>query len=141
MVETVRDLMTPDPTTIQAETPLVEAAKVMRDADVGALVVLEGSRLTGLVTDRDLVVRGVAEARDPTATRVADICSEELVTLTPEDSVEQAADLMRDHAVRRIPVVEGDRPVGILSLADLSELDQDQASATLSQVTSAPPNN
>lgn len=141
MAETVRDVMTRGPTTVQAGATLADAARVMRDADVGALIVLEGTRLSGIVTDRDIVVRAVADARDAIATSVSDILSEDLVTLTPEDSLDDAARLMRDRAVRRIPVVEGDRAVGIVSLADLSERDSEELSETLSEVTSAVPNN
>jgi CBS domain-containing protein len=141
MAETVRDLMTPQPTTVQAGASLADAARVMRDADVGAMVVLEGSRLAGIVTDRDIVTRAVAEARDAMATNVSDIISEDLVTLTPDATLDEAAEVMRDRAVRRVPVVEGDRPVGIISLADLSDHDRGQASETLSEVISAAPNN
>jgi CBS domain-containing protein len=86
-------------------------------------------------------VRAVAEARDAIATSLSDILTEDLVTLAPEDTLDQAAELMRDRAVRRIPVVEGDRPVGIVTLADISERDYAQASQTLDEVTSAAPNN
>ena len=94
--------------------------------------------MRGILTDRDIVVRAVADGLDVTATHAGDVVSRELVLLSPEDTVERAISLMREHAVRRIPVVDGDRPVGIVSIGDLA-LERDQESA-LAEISAAPPN-
>jgi CBS domain-containing protein len=121
MVQSIREVMTADPRTIEADAPVAEAAQVMRDADVGSLVVVEGKDVCGIVTDRDIVVRAVADGRDLKQTHVADVCSRELTTLDPTDSVEDAVKLMRQKAVRRLPVLaENGRPVGIVALGDLA---------------------
>src|SRR4051812_38688030 len=108
--------MTPNPVAMPAETTLIEAAKSMRDRDVGDVLVLDGEKVRGVVTDRDLVVRGLAENRDVTSTPLSEICSSDLVTLPPDAGIDEAARVMRERSVRRVPIVEGDRAVGILSL-------------------------
>jgi CBS domain-containing protein len=131
-----------DPVVAYRDTPLPEAARLMRERHVGSLViVLErlGQRFpVGILTDRDIVVRAVAEGRDLAGTKVADICSQELTTLSPTDSVEDAVRLMRDKAIRRLPVVEGGKPVGIVSIGDLA-VSQDPHSA-LGHISAAPAN-
>jgi NAD(P)-dependent dehydrogenase (short-subunit alcohol dehydrogenase family)/predicted transcriptional regulator len=134
----VRDVMTPHPTTTPADTSLTEAARAMRDAGIGDVIVVEGGEVRGLLTDRDIVVRAVAEGRDPGRTRVAEICSRELAAVSPDDDVEAAIRLMRARAVRRLPVVEGSRAVGVLSLGDLATA-RDPGSV-LGQISAAPPN-
>ena len=96
------------------------------------------NEVCGIVTDRDIVVRTVAETQDPTITTLADICSHRLLTVTPTDSVEEAVRLMRTHAIRRLPVVEGGQAVGIVSLGDLA-VERDPGSA-LGKISGAPPN-
>ena len=136
--ETVQDLMTPDPITLPETALIVDAAQKMREAGIGDVVVLHDESVCGIVTDRDIVVRGVAEGRDPRSTTLAEICSRELRTLSPDDEISTAVRLMREHAIRRLPVVEGGRPVGILSIGDLArEHDPDSA---LADVSAAPPN-
>ncbi len=132
-------MMTPTPRTVPAGGSLIDAARVMRDADVGAVIVLKsGEETAGILTDRDIVVRALAEQRDPTSTRVEEICSEDLTTLSPTDSVEDAIRLMREKAVRRLPVVENGHPVGIVSIGDLAiERDPDSA---LADISAAPSN-
>jgi len=98
---------------------------------------IEHNQVCGIVTDRDIVVRMVAEAQDPTRTPLTDLCSHSLVTVTPTDSVEQAVRLMRTHAIRRIPVVEGGQAVGIVSLGDLA-VEREPHSA-LGEISAAPP--
>ena len=98
----------------------------------------EGERLRGLVSDRDLVVRALAEGADPDETTVARACSEDLVTVEPEEDLDRAVQLMREHSVRRIPVVEGGHPVGIVSLGDLA-VERDPESA-LGDISAARPN-
>ena len=116
----IRDVMTPNPATVEASTNVLEAAKVMAGEDVGPLPVTDGGRLVGIVTDRDIVVRVLAEGRDPQSTTVADIASSELVTVTPEDDLDQALRKMASSQVRRLPVVEGDRIIGIVAQADVA---------------------
>jgi CBS domain-containing protein len=134
----VRDVMTPYPQSVSPDTPVIEAARMMRTNDIGNIVVLEGSRLWGILTDRDIVVRGLAEGLDPACTPVGEICSRELSTVTPDDSVAQAVTIMREKAIRRLPVVQGDEVVGIVSIGDLA-VDRDRRSA-LADISAAPPN-
>ncbi len=138
MAQSIREVMTPDPVTLPASSPLNEAARQMKQRDIGDVIVLEDSSVCGVVTDRDIVVRALAEDRDPKATKLADICSRDLVTLTPTDSVEDAVRLMREHTLRRLPIVDGGKPVGIVSLGDLAvERDPD---STLADISAAPAN-
>ena len=102
------------------------------------MLVLTDCRLCGLVTDRDITVRVLAENRDPVATPIGDICSSELVVLGPDDDVEHATVLIRERAVRRIPILADGTPVGVVSIGDLA-VDNDVASA-LSGISSPPPN-
>jgi len=105
----------------------------MRERDIGDVIVLEDDRVVGILTDRDIVVRAVAEGRTPTETRVGDIGSRDPETLRPDDTVEDAVRIMREKAVRRIPVVENGRPIGIVSIGDLAvETDTDSALADIS---------
>jgi CBS domain-containing protein len=110
----------------------------MREANIGDIIVLEGDQLYGIVTDRDIVVRTVAEGRDPETATLGDICSREMTTLSPTDIVEDAVRLMRDKAIRRVPVIENGTPIGIVSLGDLA-VSQDLHS-TLGHISAAPPN-
>jgi len=135
---TVAEMMTPDPIALPQTASVFDAAQKMRDASIGDVVVLDGERVCGIVTDRDIVVRAIAAGRDPRSTKLADICSRGLTTLRPEDNVGTAVRLMREHTVRRLPVVENGRPVGILTLGDLA-IEEDSESA-LADVSAAPPN-
>jgi len=138
MAEQVREVMTAKPVALQAGTTLVEATRAMRDHDVGSIVLLEDDQVCGIVTDRDIVVRAVAEGRDPVTTVLSEISSDRIVTVSPQDPVERAVALMREHAVRRLPVVEDGRPVGIVSIGDLA-VDRDPESA-LGRISAAQPN-
>jgi CBS domain-containing protein len=137
----VSDVMSTDPMTIVESEPLVAAARMMRDDDIGAVIVLGDSdgRVVGMVTDRDIVIRAIAEEREPSQTTVGAVCSPDLVAVEPDDSVDSALALMREHAVRRIPVVEDGNAVGIFSIGDLAER-FDERSA-LADISAAPPNN
>jgi CBS domain-containing protein len=105
----------------------------MSQDDIGAVLVTEQGRVSGILTDRDIVVRGVAEGRDPAATRVSEVCTSDPVTLTVDQNVEDAIRLVREQDVRRIPVVQDGRPAGIVSIGDLAiERDPDSALADLS---------
>jgi CBS domain-containing protein len=138
MTQYVRDIMTGDPVTVEPLTSVTAVARLMRDRDLGAVLVTEGDRLRGLVTDRDLVVRSLAEGGDPEENTVSGACSDDLVTVAPDDDLDRAIGLMREHAVRRIPVVDHGRPVGILSLGDLA-MERDPESA-LGDISVARPN-
>ncbi|GAA2543471.1 MULTISPECIES: CBS domain-containing protein [Streptomyces] len=138
MTQHVRDIMTSAPVSVGPHTSVAEVARTMRDRDLGAVLVMDDDRLRGLVTDRDLVVRSVARGGDPEETTVAGACSEDLVTVGPDDDLDRAVRLMREHAVRRVPVVEGGRPVGIVSLGDIA-MERDPESA-LGDISVARPN-
>ena len=127
MAQTVRDVMTAEPATIEATQTIQDAARLMREHDTGAIVVTEDGRVAGIATDRDIAVRAVAEGKGP-GTAVRDVCSSDLETVAPDYSVEQAVQLMRQRSVRRLPVVESGRAVGILSIGDLA-MERDSGSA------------
>jgi CBS domain-containing protein len=138
MAHKAREVMTPAPVALPADTPLTVAAKKMRDQGIGTVLVHDDTTLRGLVTDRDIVVRAIAVDKNPAATTLGAICTDRLVTVGPDESTGAAARLMRENAVRRIPVVEDGRAIGILSLGDLA-LERDERSA-LADVSAAPPN-
>ena len=117
----IRELMTESPRTVSSDATVVEAARVMRDDDFGLVPVVDGDRLVGTVTDRDIAIRVVAEERDPSNTLVREIASADLVTIDPEQELGEALRLMAQHQVRRLPVVEEDgRLVGIVAQADVA---------------------
>lgn len=121
MTKRVREVMTSNPRTVEANRPVTEAARLMRDEDVGIAPVVEGDRLVGAVTDRDIVLRVVAEGKDSQSTTVSEIASSDLVTVDPQQSLDEALRLMADNQVRRLPVVEEDGTlVGILAQADVA---------------------
>ncbi|HEX2031334.1 MAG TPA: CBS domain-containing protein [Actinomycetota bacterium] len=130
--------MTKDPQILPASASLVEAARVMRDEDIGPVIVVENDSVVGIVTDRDIVVRGVADDRPPGSTTVGEVASGDLTTVSPDDPVDDAVRLMRERAVRRLPVVEGGKPVGIVALGDLA-VERDPRSA-LADISAAEPN-
>ena len=137
MAQHIRELMTPNPVSMPGTASVHEAARAMRDADIGDVIVIEHHQVCGIITDRDIAVRVVAEAKDPATTALADICSHSLLTVTPTDSVEEALRLMRTHTIRRLPVVEEGKAVGIVSLGDLAvERDPD---SVLGEISAAPP--
>ncbi|HZM29720.1 MAG TPA: CBS domain-containing protein [Acidimicrobiales bacterium] len=132
MNQSIADLMTRDPVTFPPDAGIQAAAARMREEDTGNVVVVEGETVRGIVTDRDIVVRAIADGRGPD-TPLADVLSGEVVTVAPQDRIEAVVDLMRERAVRRIPVVEDGRLVGIVSIGDLAiERDSDSALADIS---------
>ncbi|WP_225753370.1 CBS domain-containing protein [Actinotalea sp. Marseille-Q4924] len=137
MAQTIADVITPDPVTIEATGTVREAAELMRAGDIGDVVVVEDGRLLGIVTDRDLVVRVLAVGGSPDDP-VRQACSTGLVTVTPDTSLEEAAQVMRQHDVRRLPVTVGDDLVGIVSIGDLA-VERDPQS-TLADISAAEPN-
>lgn len=137
--DSVRDVMTPTPRALDTSASVVDAAEIMRDADIGNVVVLENEHLYGILTDRDIVVRVLAEGSDPATVQVGEICSRELTTILATASVGDAVRLIREKAVRRLPVVEeSGEVVGIVSMGDLA-VARDRKSA-LGEVSAAPPN-
>jgi CBS domain-containing protein len=139
MAQKISEVMTGNPTVLDANATVAEAARAMRDGGIGDVVVNEGGRVCGIVTDRDIVVRAVADERAPGDVRLRDVCSADLVTVQPDTAVDEAVRLMRDKALRRLPVVRGNDVVGIVSLGDLA-IDRDPDSA-LGGISEARPNN
>lgn len=125
MTRRIRDVMSPAAVAVEPMTTVARAARLMREEDVGDVLVTYDCDLFGVLTDRDIVLRGVAEGRDPDATTVGAVCTPPpVVTLAPDDTTDRAAELMRHHAVRRLPVVEhGGVPVGVVTLGDLAACD------------------
>ena len=137
MAQQIRELMTLNPVSMPDTASVQEAARAMRDQDIGDVIVIKHDQVCGIVTDRDIAVRIVAEAQDPATTTLADIYSHSLLTVTPTDSIEHAVRLMRDHAIRRLPVLEGGKAVGIVSLGDLAVEREPQS--VLGKISAAPP--
>jgi CBS domain-containing protein len=136
MGKRVSDAMTPAPQTIQADRPAAEAAKLMKEADAGMIPVMSDGDILGTVTDRDIVVRLIAEGRDPQSTAVGEIASTDVVTIEPDRALEEALELMARHQVRRLPVVEGDRLVGVLAQADVArEGDEKEVGHTVEEIS------
>jgi CBS domain-containing protein len=139
MAETIRDLMTSDPATVEASATLKEAAELMKSKDIGDVLVVENDELQGIVTDRDIVVRAIAEGKDPDDCSVREVATTDLTTVSPDDSIEDAIKQVESADVRRLPVVEDGKPVGIVSLGDLAQhADKDSA---LARISAASPNN
>jgi CBS domain-containing protein len=138
----VRDAMTPGVRSVAPSDSVTEAAQAMKEQDVGSLPVVEAERLVGMVTDRDIIVRAVAEQVDPQTLTVGDVASGDLVTVEPDEDLEEALALMGRHRVRRLPVVENGRLVGVVAQADVAlEANEKDAGAMLegiSQPTSTP---
>jgi CBS domain-containing protein len=140
MAHSIRDVMTPNPHTVAADATLQDAAREMKQDDIGAVLVRDNGSVSGILTDRDIVVRAIAEGRDPSSTKVSDVASSDVKTLTPDSSVEDAIRIVREQHVRRIPVVdEQGQAQGIVSIGDLA-VERDSESA-LADISAAPPNN
>jgi CBS domain-containing protein len=138
MASKIRDLMTSNPLIVDAGHPIADAALAMRDHDIGSVVVHDGDRIRGILTDRDIVVRAVADGRDPKSTTAGEVASTDLAMVAPEADPLDAVRLMEARAVRRLLVVEGDTAVGIVTMGDLA-VARDPDSA-LAQVSAAPAN-
>jgi CBS domain-containing protein len=138
MATMVRDIMTSDPISVEARTPVKDTARLMRDSDVGAVIVLDNGNVVGVTTDRDIAVRVVADGLDVNSTPIAKACSGDVETVGPDTSLDQAVSIMRNRAVRRLPVVENGKPVGIVSIGDLA-VEKDETSA-LADISAAPGN-
>jgi CBS domain-containing protein len=135
----IRELMRTPPITVSSTTPVKQAAQQMRAENIGALIVEEDGKPYGIVTDRDIVIRAVAEGLNPETAPVASVCSKDLTTVSPEADIESAIRLMRDRAVRRVLVVDWENaPLGIVSLGDLAIARDSQS--LLGQISAAVPN-
>lgn len=134
----VREIMTENPATLSADSTVEDAARLMKERDIGDVIVMKDGELCGILTDRDIVVRALAEHRDISKTPVDQICSHHLVTVSPDADVTAAVQLMRDHAIRRLPVVEEGKPVGIVSIGDLA-VEREPQSA-LGHISASAPN-
>ena len=118
----IRDFMTSNPRTLESGSNAADAARLMRDENVGIVPVVEGERLVGTITDRDIALRVVADGKAPESTTVGEIASRELVTVDPKQDLDEALRLMARHQVRRLPVVEEDgKLVGIVAQADIAQ--------------------
>ena len=136
MATQVREVMTDHPRTLPGDASLSDAAREMREADIGSVIVMENGSICGIVTDRDIVVRAIARGMSPTTTSLSKVCSRELATLSPDQKIDEAVELMRERGVRRLPVQEDGRPVGIVSLGDLA-MERDKKSV-LGQISAQP---
>jgi CBS domain-containing protein len=134
----VRDVMTTDLVTCPSDASLRDAALLMRDRGIGDVLVTRDGRLAGIVTDRDIVVRCIADGASAESS-IEQACSSDLTTVGPDSDLDVAIDLMSDQALRRIPVVEDGRPVGIISLGDLAV--EKEPNSALGDISSAQPNN
>jgi CBS domain-containing protein len=136
----VRDVMTTRPRSVTPDTPLSQVAELMEAEDVGVVPVVEGDRLVGMVTDRDIVVRAVAKGKDPRGMPVAEVSSRELVTVEPDRNLSDALQLMARHQVRRLPVIDEDeRLVGVVSQADVALEAKEKTTGELVEEISKPP--
>jgi CBS domain-containing protein len=133
MAGSISDVMTTNPSSVESSASVADAARLMRDEDVGLVPVVDSGRLVGTVTDRDIAIRVVAEGKDAQSTTVRDVASTDLVTIDPSQDLQEAVRLMGRHQVRRLPVVEGDRLVGIVAQADVAEHGDDTQTGQLVQ--------
>ena len=132
MAESIRDLMTTNPRSLESGSTVMEAARLMRDEDAGLIPVVEGEKLVGTVTDRDIAIRVVAEGKSPESITVGEIASRNLVTVDPQQQLHEALRLMARHQIRRLPVVEEDgRLVGIVAQADIARIASDTQTGDL----------
>ena len=138
MGKSVRDAMTENPRSIGASTSVVEAARLMREQDIGSLPITDDEKLVGMITDRDITTRVVAEAADPTSTSVEDVYSRDLVSVEPDEDLDEALQLMARHQVRRLPVVENGRLVGIVAQADIALRENEKKTGGLVVAISEP---
>ena len=138
MVQKVHEVMTRAPVTVDRQANLADAARLMRDRDIGDVIVTDNDRLHGLITDRDIVVRAAADARDMGSTAVGEVCSKDVTDINVNDDADQAVMLMRAKALRRVPVTDGGKLVGVVALSDMA-IERDDRSA-LANISTAQPN-
>jgi CBS domain-containing protein len=116
----LRDVMTPNPVTVGPSATLQEAARIMRDEDTGVVPIVDNGRPVGVITDRDIVVRAVADGADGARRSVREVASSDLITVAPDMTTEQAAELMAERQVRRVLVCENEKLIGVASIGDLA---------------------
>jgi CBS domain-containing protein len=139
MAKKISELMTPDPCAIEADKPVSYAARMLKDEDVGLAPIVEGDRLVGTLTDRDIVTRVVAEGKDPQSVTVREVASTDVVTVDPQQDLDEALRLMASNQVRRLPVVEEDgRLVGVVAQADVARQAKDKQTGDLVEDISQP---
>ena len=138
MAKSVRDTMTENPRSIKASASVVEAAQLMRKEHIGSLPITDDEQLVGMITDRDITTRVVAEAADPMKTSVGDVYSQDLITVEPGKDLDEALQLMARHQIRRLPVVEAGRLVGIVAQADIALRESETQTGELVEAISAP---
>jgi CBS domain-containing protein len=132
MGQIIKDVMTSNPCSIDAEKSVAYAAKMMREEDVGLAPIVEGDKLIGMLTDRDIAIRVVAEGRNPEQVKVADVASKQVVTIDPQQDLDEALRIMAKHQVRRLPVVEEDgKLVGVVAQADIAREGDDMQTGKL----------
>ena len=136
----VRELMTGDPSSVESNATLGQVATLMKQEDCGSIPVVDGTRLVGIVTDRDIVIRGVAAGKDPKTLRVSEVMSANPVTVGPDDDIKQAEKVMADRQIRRLPVVEKGALVGILVTAQIARAGDERATGETLKEISAPAN-
>jgi CBS domain-containing protein len=135
MAKIVRDAMTEDPQSIGASASVVEAARLMREGHIGSLPVTEDERLVGMITDRDITTRVVAESAAPETTSVGDVYSRDLISVEPDHDLDEALELMARHQVRRLPVVENGRLVGVVAQADIALKENERTSELVGAIS------
>ena len=137
-MKTAADIMSVSPRTVSTSATATEAARLMREHDIGSLPVVHNDRIVGVVTDRDLVVRVIAAGLDPDTTPVVEVASDRLVTADASADLDEALHLMAQHQVRRLPVVEDDRLVGVIAQADVARLGREKQTGELVEAVSQP---
>jgi CBS domain-containing protein len=138
-IRNVREVMTSAPETVETTSGIRDAAKVLERADIGSVIVVDGGQVRGILTDRDIALRVVAAGLDASTAKVADAMTAAPETIAPTASVQEAVSIMRQHDIRRLPVVEAGRAIGVVALADLAT--SSEMPDLLSDISSAPPNN
>jgi CBS domain-containing protein len=138
-VRQIRDVMTSSPETVDVSAAIRDAASALERSDIGSIIATDGGHVRGVVTDRDIALRVVAAGRQPASTKVTDVMTPAPAVISPTATVQEAVALMRQHDVRRLPVVDSGRPVGVVSLGDLST--SSEARQLLEDISTAPPNN
>jgi CBS domain-containing protein len=142
MTKTARDIMTANPRIMQMGDSAADIAKVLADENIGAVVICDGERLQGMVTDRDLAVGVLATGKDPRSCCASDLIDgREVVTIGADDDIDLAIDTMKDKAVRRLPVIDGDRVVGLVAQADIAKVANDKQVGRLVETISEAPDN
>jgi CBS domain-containing protein len=138
MGKTARDIMSQDADCVQASQSILDAAKQLADRDVGAMPICgDDDRLKGMLTDRDIVVKVLAQGKDPSSTKVAELAEGKPVTIGADDSIEEALHTMSEHKVRRLPVIDGHELIGIISQADIARNLDDEKTGDLVEAISA----